>query len=221
MAVNKYWILAYLALGALYISTLPVLPYSFAFAVKAAPILLLLGLAWQKTVPPIRLFFVCALGFSALGDVFLALEAQWFLFGLGAFLCAHLAYQGYFWQHIHYKGVYLLPIAVMVGFCIVMLVVLQPHLGEMLIPVVVYLTVIAAMVISAILASHLSLWLVVGAVMFAISDSILAYNMFVEPFAAANYLVMISYYLAQGMLFLGAAAVCAQSQYHIKCDAAE
>ena len=41
-----------------------------------------------------------------------------------------------------------------------------------------------------------------GAVLFVFSDFIIAWNMFVEPVPYRNYLVLVTYYLAQWLLYI-------------------
>ena len=41
-----------------------------------------------------------------------------------------------------------------------------------------------------------------GAVLFAFSDFILAWNMFTEPIPYSRYLILIPYYLAQWLLYI-------------------
>ncbi len=60
--------------------------------VKPLPVLALLG--WLHDAPPggYRRWIIIGLLFSVLGDVLLAWPTDLFVFGLGAFLVAHLAY---------------------------------------------------------------------------------------------------------------------------------
>ena len=79
----------------------------------------------------------------------------------------------------------------------------------MKIPVLVYGVVISTMLL---LALHLifikkreaGLWMVGGAVLFVISDSILAVNKFYHPFAGSGAAIMITYGLAQFCIIKGA-----------------
>ncbi|WP_376773878.1 lysoplasmalogenase family protein [Paenibacillus phytorum] len=66
------------------------------------------------------------------------------------------------------------------------------------IPVLVYVVVISIMIWSAVISRS---WIAIaGAIIFFMSDSLLAWNMFVTSVSWASYGVMISYYLAQFLL---------------------
>jgi uncharacterized membrane protein YhhN len=82
---------------------------------------------------------------------------------------------------------------------------LLPHLSGLAIPVGVYTMAIASMLISAILLRHafrFSLWMyaVGGAILFVLSDTLLAIQRFWISFGGASVLVMATYGLAQWML---------------------
>ncbi len=68
--------------------------------------------------------------------------------------------------------------------------------------VYVYATLISMMLVTALLQR--SSLFALGAVLFVFSDFILAWNKFVEPVPYRGYLVMVTYYLAQWLLFIRA-----------------
>lgn len=72
--------------------------------------------------------------------------------------------------------------------------------GIIRIGVCIYASLICTMLISAMLQR--SSLFALGAVLFVFSDFILAWNKFVEPIPYRNYLVMVTYYLAQWLLFI-------------------
>jgi uncharacterized membrane protein YhhN len=85
-----------------------------------------------------------------------------------------------------------------------MLAVLWPHLGRERVPVACYVATIAAMGWTAagraaVDAPGASLALL-GALTFMVSDATLAIDRFVARFAAAQAVVMVTYYAAQTML---------------------
>jgi uncharacterized membrane protein YhhN len=99
-------------------------------------------------------------------------------------------------------------IAVFTAFCAGFFFYLKPNLGSMQIPVLVYTIAISAMGVMA--ASRfgrvnlLSFELVFyGALFFIFSDSILAYNKFIDPLPASGIFVMSSYMLAQYFIVYG------------------
>ena len=143
-------------------------------------------------------------GFSALGDVLLEYPADLFVFGLGAFLIAHLCYIAAFLaRSTELKPLRALPC---IAWCGGMFVWMQPTLGELLLPVGIYVTVIAVMLWRAaatfVQGDGSGRWALVGAVVFAFSDSLLAINRFIDPFVGAAYLVMVTYWGGQLCLAL-------------------
>jgi len=80
---------------------------------------------------------------------------------------------------------------------------LLPNLGELLIPVVAYMSVLLLMGMSSVLSRKTNAWLVLGGLSFVISDSIIGLNKFYSPIPDAHLLIMVTYYFAQFALFKG------------------
>ncbi len=74
--------------------------------------------------------------------------------------------------------------------------------GAVRIGLCIYATVISGMLVAALLQR--SSLFALGAVLFVFSDFIIAWNKFVEPVPYRTYLVMVTYYLAQWLLFIRA-----------------
>jgi uncharacterized membrane protein YhhN len=88
-------------------------------------------------------------------------------------------------------------------FGIAMILVLTPHLGEMKIPVYVYISVILTMDIMAVLRGGDANWtLIAGALTFTVSDTILALDRFRKPISGGKYWVMSTYYAGQALICL-------------------
>ncbi len=156
-----------------------------------------------------------ALSFGALGDFLLgihrlgSLDAEkLFLFGLGAFLVGHLVYIAMFRRFLprnwarHSPSRELGIIAALLTLWLV-LASLQHSLGPLLVPVIVYALVLAAMAVSALLAEIGNPLAAIGGLLFVASDAMLAIAKFHGPFAGHEPLVWIAYYLAQALIFLG------------------
>ena len=152
-----------------------------------------------------------ALAFSLIGDVLLMLvdrSPHFFTVGLIAFLIAHIMYILVFLRH---RNKTLKPIGIIVLLLIYasgLFYFLKSGLGEMLIPVVIYMAVILTMATCAYLRKdvvnkHSYNLVFIGAICFMISDSILALNKFYEAIALANILIMTTYALAQYLIVLG------------------
>ena len=170
--------------------------------VKPLPVLALLG--WLHDAPPTdyRRWISLGLIFSLVGDVLLAWPGDLFIFGLGAFLFAHLAYLKAYFSDCRRLAV--LPLVLSIGVGAVLLSILVSHgLGDLLIPVVVYATVITAMLWRALarLGSEVprqsALLAAAGAVSFVFSDTLIGINRFVVAFEAAPYLLITTYWLGQ------------------------
>ena len=160
------------------------------------------------------LAIICSLG----GDVLLMFEARdpkFFMFGLAAFLIAHIFYILSYRQHQDkslersLKGIqkirFSFPI-VLAGTGLI--IVLYPSLGALKIPVVVYALVLIVMVLNSIFrygrTSNVSFGLVfLGSILFMFSDSVLAINKFFKPVPAAGFWIMSTYILAQFLIIQG------------------
>ncbi len=159
----------------------------------------------------IRNLTIAALLFSVLGDILLMFvdrSPHFFTIGLVAFLLAHIMYILTFLKHRGKRKS-------IIGFVILLLIyasglfyLLKDGLGEMLIPVVVYMIIILGMATSAYLRKNMvnsvSYNLVfIGAIFFMISDSILALNKFYQPLPLSNVSIMVTYALAQYLIVIG------------------
>jgi uncharacterized membrane protein YhhN len=170
-------------------------PAATAFVVLAAVLL-------DPVDPTQRTWFVAALVCCLAGDVFLMLDR--FVPGLAAFLVGHLAFVGGFAAG-EPDGA---SLAMGAAFVVLVLGALAaPIIGgvrrnepALTVPVVAYFLVIATMVVFAI-GSESGL-AVAGAVTFAVSDSMIGFNRFVKPFAAASVAIMVTYHAALAMLTL-------------------
>ena len=72
-----------------------------------------------------------------------------------------------------------------------------PNVGSLTVPVAVYMCAITAMVVTAILARFSNPWVVCGAILFVVSDSLLAIDKFKTPVPFRDVLVWSTYYLGQ------------------------
>ena len=149
-----------------------------------------------------------ALAFSSLGDALLDLDPErFFIRGLLAFLVAHLIYILLFVRNwvrpLRPKGWQLALQAMVLIYSMLLSHWLAPSLGAVAGPVMIYVCVITVMVVSAVLALFSSPWVYSGAILFLISDSILAINKFKSPVPMSGYLVWGSYYLAQYGIAVG------------------
>lgn len=168
------------------------------------PLLILIYLLETKPLnhsktQPLNHLFLTGLIFSFFGDLFLLIK--WgFLPGLGSFLLAHLYYIFCFAKMTVRKHLPLLAAGLLV-YVVALIFYLFPYLKEMKIPVIIYGVVIAAMLYFAVRTTNKNL--IIGAVLFVISDSVLAINLFVKETTVLSMIVMITYISAQWFLVKG------------------
>ncbi|MCF8358443.1 MAG: lysoplasmalogenase [Prolixibacteraceae bacterium] len=159
---------------------------------------------------------IAAFALSLIGDVLLMLPSQsgiFFLAGMGAFFVSHLFFILTFTrtnsresQLITRKPVVFLPV-ILTG--IVLYLLLFPHLDlVMKIAVLGYAIAITGMVFTALnrkgRVGYMSfLLLFIGAVLFFISDSLLAVNKFWYSIPASGIMIMSTYMAAQFLIMLG------------------
>ena len=162
--------------------------------------------------------FVGALFFCWVGDVLLIFqqrEEMFFIGGLAAFLTGHVLYIVAYRQHMSEDRSLELLNTQKIRFALSVIlaatglfVVLLPMLGGLVVPVLLYTIVIALMVMNAIFrygrTSAVSFWLVFcGALLFMVSDSILALNKFLNPLPLAGFWIMLTYMSAQCLIVTG------------------
>lgn len=180
------------------------------YVCKPATMLALIGvaLALEPAVPAQRPWWLAALVLGLAGDIFLMLPKDMFVAGLGAFLLGHLAYIAGF--HVAGVGV-ILALVYLVFLVLPLSLALPPVIHGVLVarqrklvaPILVYSTVIAAMVASA-LAGH-SRPAAAGAVLFIVSDGLIAYRRYVTNQRWMGPAIIVTYHLGQAGLVLSLA----------------
>lgn len=166
---------------------------------KPVPVLVLLWMIFAHKDK----WLMGALTFSILGDVILELPRLLpFALGLGSFLIAHLMYIRRFLMAPVQKIWW--PIVPITLYCGILFCYMLPNLGPLLVPVFLYVLIIATMLWSASTFSHTHKihWPFIGAVFFVLSDSLIAINKFVMPFSQARYAIIITYWLAQYLIII-------------------
>lgn len=183
--------------------------WTFQPPFKASMAVLLALAALAHPVVRERRWLVPALVFSAGGDWLLSIP-WWkhsFVFGLGSFLLAHICFLGALLPHVAPTRGRVAAAAVMVVASVAMLIWFWPHLNDgtqnLTIPVTVYITVLSAMVCTALLARLPTIWTAVGAVCFAASDSMIAIGRFILGNEALAVPVWWSYAAAEILITAG------------------
>ena len=170
---------------------------------KGIPVIALL--LWLRTVPSglYRRWISLGLLASLAGDILLDWPGDLFVFGLGAFLLAHLAYLRAYLSDCKQPAWLALLLALASGGTM-FAILASANLGPLLIPVACYALAISAMLWRAlarldqpglnICSTRLA---AAGAALFVLSDSLIGINRFVASFEAAPLTIMLSYWLGQ------------------------
>jgi uncharacterized membrane protein YhhN len=146
-----------------------------------------------------------ALALSTTGDVLLDLDPALFAFGLGAFLLAHLTYVCLFVRNrkAGIRWAQVAEVVPIVASSAILSIWIVPSVGGLAVPVVLYICALTAMVCTAMLARFRLPWVASGAILFLISDALLAIHKFKTPVPFRDYLVWTTYYLGQCGIALG------------------
>ncbi|MBE7688814.1 hypothetical protein F6A46_11330 [Tenacibaculum finnmarkense genomovar ulcerans] len=152
-------------------------------------------------------WLVSALFFSFWGDVFLLDKTNYFVFGLGSFLVAHIMYIKMTVNFLRKTAIVkivksaIIFVALFVG----VFLLIKDNLAEMLVPVLVYGTAISGFGTCALLnyqqeKSTENTVLLLGAILFIASDSGIALNNFYNPTHFFDIAIIILYVLAQFLI---------------------
>ena len=206
--MHLLWLIS-VAAGVCYFLTDPWHPFPGSIVLKALSVAPLALIAWKSRLDsPAKHLLTAALALSSLGDILLDSKPSFFVFGLGAFLLAHLLYVRLFFDNrrrgqalgrIRWALVALLALFSM-GFSFSLI----PVLGDLTLPVLMYIGVLTAMVFSAIAwRTRRTDWILYGAFLFLISDAVLGAAKFRGPVPLRGWIVWGTYYAAQFMITKG------------------
>ncbi|HKP12100.1 MAG TPA: lysoplasmalogenase [Blastocatellia bacterium] len=204
-----YWLLGLsLLCGSAYLVTRGAGAFPGSVVIKGLSVSPLAAVAFRRLVGSDRVLLSSALSLSALGDVFLGLAGeQWFAYGLGAFLVAHLFYIMLFVRNrpepFAASAARKAVAALMIAFAVTMLAWLWPSLGAMRPPVTAYICALTGMGVTATLARLRGWRVAAGAALFIVSDSLIAVGKFKTPVNRGDYVIWATYYAAQVCIALG------------------
>ncbi len=181
------------------------------WATKPAVMIVLIAaaLAVDPLTSAARIWFLAALVASLAGDVFLMVEPERFMAGLGSFLIAHLGYIAGFTA----AGIDTAPAIATVAFSAIAVATIglrirkgaAAHDRRLGMPVTAYIVVISAFLVSAVGTTNVTA--AIGAVLFYTSDSILGWNKFVAPIRLGRVATMVTYHSAQALLVMSLATL--------------
>lgn len=159
----------------------------------------------------VKLTTILALLFSLCGDVLLMLVSKsenFFIAGLVSFLLAHIMYILVFLRDGNRKKSSIPFIVLLLVYATGLFWLIKDGLGDLLIPVLVYMTIILGMATTAftrkgMVLHHGYVYVFIGAILFMISDSLLAINKFHYTLPFSNISIMSTYAAAQFLIILG------------------
>ncbi len=208
-----------LLLGYLYIALIPFKPYPLGWLLKPLPMLLFAWLVWRDYPGAAGRWLGLGFVAAAAGDFFLDYGNRDGLFvqALLAFLLNQLAFVAGFLllgRGRPWRWWWSLPV---IAYAIGMTLWMLPGAGALQVPVALYFACLLAMALTAARVEERPgpLWL--GAMLFAIADSLIGVNKFIQPFPHAVLVIVSCYFTGQaliawGLLQLrGAAAIVATS----------
>lgn len=163
---------------------------------------------------PLKTLLVGALSFSLIGDILLMFTDKgnfFFILGLVAFLITHILYSILFFKQRDIRNKRKKPLIlafVLILYASTITSLIFENLGNLFIPVAYYIVIISTMMLMAytrrgninILSYNLVFF---GAVLFVVSDSILALNKFYSEIPYSHIWIILSYALAQLGITIG------------------
>jgi len=171
-------------------------------------IMLSLFALYYFTVDKKNNWYLFALVFSLVGDILLMDKNNLFIFGIGAFLITQILYIIIIVRQMQrpsnfHKYLYAF---LFVNYVVYLLTLLKPNLGDLFYPVLVYGITISVFGLVATLnyvskRTRLALYLMLGAMLFIASDSMIALHKFHDPKIFYPVAIMITYVLAQYLIY--------------------
>lgn len=213
-----YWLI-FILLSAIHLISIELANPIIGFISKALlmPTLGLIVFKSNIQIPKIKNQLFFALFFSWLGDLFLSKsEYVFFLLGLASFLTAHIFYIIIFTRESKASGEltriegspsWVLPFVI---FGIALLYFILPKVDDTVIKIAVFLYAGVILTMAAQAFNRISsvskksfIWVFAGAILFVLSDSMIAINKFAVPFDFARMAIMTTYIVAQAFIIKG------------------
>ena len=175
----------------------------------------LVVLAAQTRQSKFKTLMVLAFLFCLLGDILLLFPA-YFVYGLAAFLVAHLLFATSFVQLKGFQTHWISFLA-LYGIGISLFLWLKPSLGDFMVPVGVYVLVICFMAWQGIglflkEKSKPFVWIAVAVLLFMFSDTMIAIAKFKADFAYSSVVILSTYWLSIGLIANAARRIILSSQ---------
>lgn len=175
------------------------------FWAKPVPVICLLIMVGYNRASSYKNLVGLGLVFSLIGDMFMSDTDRFLIYGMAAFAVAHVCYISAYLGKSRRRR--LSTLAFLIPWFGSLYWKLSPQMGEMKGPVIAYMAVIGMMVwrAGALLTRPLEKWALcafVGAVVFAISDSMIAFHLFNGPFFGDYIWIILTYWAGQWLIAL-------------------
>jgi alkenylglycerophosphocholine hydrolase len=216
--LNKIFYATFFIFAVGYLLTLRYRPYPFYHIVKTIPIISLSIIAFINIPGKKGKLIFVGLLFSAVGDFFLSIRGrEYFVCGLIAFGFAQIMYILTFFRKPKLKRVQSFFSLIFIFYGMFVGILLFPKLDVMLlVPIGIYFLLLMFMGISSVLGEDNYFLVTAGALLFMVSDSIIAMNMFVVKIYNSSLWIMLTYYVAQFMITHGSINKCADQEKRLR-----
>jgi alkenylglycerophosphocholine hydrolase len=203
--IDKGLLVGAILAGMIFIVLLPIFhPYPLSFVVKGIPVLCLIVISLRNFRGGRRILVLLALLFCLAGDILLDLDRSAnFKPALAAFLLGHIFYIVVFVGKIRFEKrrlPWLIIATVYIGLIAFILRTMSP---EFVLPVYAYMVVIGAMWFVSYLMDNFSIMISLGAMIFVLSDTIIAVNKFLKPLPYSTIFNIGFYFTAQILIIIG------------------
>lgn len=175
--------------------------YSLRMLSKGVPMVVLCAVVLRRSPDRYSRWIAAGLVASLAGDLLLELSPATFAAGLVAFLSAHILYiKAFLSRSRELRPALALPFAAWGGLAFFTL---APGLGAMRLPVAIYTLAITVMgwrataLLGAPASTGEPMRTAAGAILFLLSDTLLAFNRFHEPIEGAGYGIILLYWAGQ------------------------
>ena len=215
-------ILALVAVSLL-LSALPLYEPWLTYIFKPVATALILAISlrnWRQQASPLALWISLGLFLSLIGDILLMLPGNLFLYGLTAFLLAHISYLVGFARDVKFPArvsVWILYLAIIGSFYEFLRPTIPPGLR---LPVAIYVFVVTSMAAQSmgrflILKNNAAFCAAAGTLLFVLSDSLLSFDRFRASIPWASFFILVSYYAAQWLIALSTSAVASHTEVEV------
>lgn len=192
-------IAVYVCLATLYFLPLE-LPFKLVYPVAFMAMVSVVLLPWEMSVA----FLMCAVGdYVGQTNVFVA---QMVAFALGHVL--FIIYYIRYWNVWDGKKMQPTVLILVLGLFAWADITIASYVTQSVIRMGIYIYMALILAMAYMACRQTTLELGVGAVLFVVSDAVLAFNKFVSPINDAGTIIMLTYYAAQLFLFVGARKHC-------------